>query len=558
MEISNQKIKLLVEELDLVPKDKLEEAYDFAEKNHRPMAEVLVSKNLVSDDNLGKIIAEALGFEFIDLSTVAIDPEVVNIIPKVMAKAQKAVVFERTKELVKLAMVNPGNLTVINLVEKKTGQEVQPYYTTQDNLDDAMAGYQQGIQKEFSTIIQENLSQAKNAKAEDLPIIKIVDTIIEYAQENKASDIHIEPGEDKTLIRFRIDGILHDIIDLPAVIHEQLITRLKIMSQLRTDEHRSAQDGKLRMKIAKKKLDVRISIIPTVEGEKVVMRLLSEKSGALSLEDLGMGAEDLVKVKKQYSKPYGMILNTGPTGSGKTTSLYSMLRVLNKREVNISTIEDPVEYDVEGINQIQVNPKTNLTFANGLRAILRQDPNVIMVGEIRDEETADIAINSAMTGHLVLSTLHTNDAPTALPRLVEMNIEPFLIASTVNIVMAQRLVRKNCSKCIVSEQVPAEKLKEKFSGDVIEKYFPSQTSIRIFHGKGCAVCSNTGYQGRLAIFEVMVVTEKIRELIMKRANADEIRRQAQAEGMTTMVEDGIKKVLAGTTTIEEVLRATRE
>lgn len=560
MKITNQKLKVLVEELDLAAKDRIDEAFRYAEKNHKPLAEVLVDKNVVSDEHLGKVIADALGFDFIDLETVVIDENVLEIVPKVTAKKQKVITFGRNKDGIKLAMVNPGNLTIINLVEKKTGQPVFIYYTTPGQIETAMGRYQKGIQKEFSKIIQESISQTKKgAKAKDVPIIKMVDTIIEYAYENKASDIHIEPGEKKILVRFRVDGILHDIIDMPKVVHELIVTRIKIMSKLRTDEHRSAQDGKLRLKLSGKKLDIRVSIVPIVEGEKVVMRLLSDKGGSLTLEDLGMGAEDLVKVKKEYTKPYGMVMTTGPTGSGKTTSLYAMLKVLNRREVNISTIEDPVEYDVEGINQIQVDPKTNLTFAKGLKSILRQDPDVIMVGEIRDEETAGIAINSAMTGHMVLTTLHTNDAPTALPRLTEMNIEPFLIASTVNLVMAQRLIRRNCTKCVVSENVSLTQLKQKFSSALIEKHFdPKKKTVRLFHGKGCAVCSGTGYSGRVGIFEVLAMSEKIRELIMRRANADEVRQQAQVEGMKTMVEDGIKKVLAGITTIEEVLRATRE
>ena len=483
-----------------------------------------------------------------------------QLIPKVMAKKQKVIAFGRDKKGIKLAMANPGNLTIINLLEKKTGQVVIPYYTTSINIENALARYQRGIQKEFAEIIQENITQAKKgAKAEDLPVIKIVDTIIDYAYENKASDIHIEPGEEKTLVRFRLDGILHDIIDLPKTVHDLIVTRIKIMAKLRTDEHRSAQDGKIRADVSDGKLDVRVSIVPIVEGEKIVMRLLSERSRQFSLEDLGLNGEDLIKLKKEYSKPYGMILVTGPTGSGKTTTLYSILKILNRREVNISTIEDPVEYDVDGINQIQVNPKTNLTFANGLRSILRQDPNIIMVGEIRDEETADIAVNSAMTGHLVLTTLHTNDAPTALPRFLEMGMEPFLIASTVNIIIAQRLVRKNCSQCIVSEEVSTEELKNKFSAALIEKHFGKEKKkIRIYHGKGCPVCGNTGYSGRVGVFEVMVMTEPIRDLIMRRANADEIREQAVKEGMRTMIEDGVRKVLSGVTTIEEVLRATRE
>jgi len=560
MKISNQKLKFLVEELDLVTKERLEAAYKYSEKNKKPLAEVLVESDLISDDHLGQIIADELGYDFVDLDKVAIEDDVLQLIPKVMAKTQKVITFERNKEGIKLALVNPGNLTVINLLEKKTGQKVIPYYTTSDNIENALAHYQKGLQQEFADIIQENISQAKRgAKAEDLPVIKIVDTILEYAYENRASDIHIEPGEEKTLVRFRLDGILHDIIDLPTTIHDLVITRIKIMAKLRTDEHRAAQDGKIRVKFGNNKLDIRISIVPIVEGEKSVMRLLSERSRQFSLEDLGLRGEDLVKLKKEYTKPYGMILATGPTGAGKSTTLYAILKILNRRAVNISTIEDPVEYDIEGINQIQVNPKAKLTFATGLRSILRQDPDVIMVGEIRDEETADMAINSAMTGHLVLSTLHTNDAPTALPRFLEMGIEPFLIASTVNIIIAQRLVRRNCSKCIVSEVVSSQELKKRFSPALIDKHFgPDKKSIRIYHGKGCPVCGNTGYSGRIGVFEVLSISEGVRDLIMRRANADEIREQAVKEGMRTMIEDGVKKVLSGTTTIEEVLRATRE
>ncbi|HLC89778.1 MAG TPA: GspE/PulE family protein [Patescibacteria group bacterium] len=560
MIITNERLKNLIEQLDLVTKDRLEAAYKFAEKNHKPLAEVLVESDLTSDDHLGQIIADEMGFDFVDLDKAVIEDDVLNLVPKVMAKAQKIIPFARSNDGIKLAMVNPGNLTAIHLLEKKTGQPIIPYLTTQENITNALVRYQKGIQKEFNEIIQENISQAKKGlQAEDLPIIKIVDTIIQYAYENKASDIHLEPREEKTLVRFRIDGILHDIIDLPKIVHDLMVTRIKILAKLRTDEHRSAQDGKIRFKLDEENLDIRVSIIPIVEGEKVVMRLLAERSRQFSLEDLGLDAPDLVKLKKEYAKPYGMILATGPTGSGKTTTLYGILKILNRREVNISTIEDPVEYDIEGVNQIQVDPKTNLTFASGLRSILRQDPNIIMVGEIRDEETADIAINSAMTGHLVLSTLHTNDAPTALPRFLEMKIEPFLIASTVNVIIAQRLVRKICSQCIVSEQISLNQLKNKFSSELIEKYLGKEKKeVRIYHGKGCPVCSQTGYSGRVGIFEVLVINEAIRQLIMSRANADEIRQQAVKDGMKTMIEDGMSKVLAGITTIEEVLRATKE
>lgn len=560
MKISNERLKLLLEELDLIPKDRLDAAFKFAEENHRPLGAVVVESDLISDDHLGQIIAGQLGIDFVDLDQEPIDSEVLNLIPKVMAKKQKVIAFGQDEAGIKLAMVNPSDLTVINLLEKKTGLPVIPYYTTYQNIENVLAKYQQGIKKEFADIIQENISQAAHgSRAEDLPIIKIVDTIIEYAYENKASDIHIEPSEEKILIRFRIDGILHDIIDLPKNFHELIVTRIKIMSQLRTDEHRSAQDGKIRMKFETETIDIRVSIVPIVEGEKVVLRLLSEKSRQLSLEDLGLNNEDLVKLKKEYVKPYGAILATGPTGSGKTTTLYAILKNLNRREVNIATIEDPVEYDIEGVNQVQVNPRTNLTFAAGLRSLLRQDPNIIMVGEIRDQETADIAINAAMTGHLVLSTLHTNDAATALPRFLQMGIEPFLIASTVNIIVAQRLVRRICPNCIVSEKVLTSQLKERFPKELIEKHFGSEEKeLRIYRGKGCPLCNQTGYKGRIGIYEVMAMSETIRDLIMKRANADQIRNQAITEGMKTMIDDGIKKVLSGMTTVEEVLRATRE
>lgn len=560
MEISNQKIKILVQNLDLIPQEKLDEVLAEAERDKKSLAALLVEKDLISDDQLGQIIADHLGYDFVDLDKVVIDDEVLRIIPEVMAKKQKVIAFGREQGGIKLAMVNPVNLGIINLIKKKTGQDIIPYYTTTDNVINALVQYRKGIQKEFSEIIKENVSAAKKgAKPEDLPIIKIVDTIIEYAYENKASDIHIEPQEKDTLVRFRIDGILHDIIELPKGIHDLIISRIKILAKLRTDEHQSAQDGKIRITLEQEKLDIRVSIIPVVEGEKAVLRLLSEKSRQFGLEDLGFSAPDLLKVKKEYSKPYGMILATGPTGSGKTTTLYAILKILNRREVNISTIEDPVEYDIEGVNQIQVNPKTNLTFAFGLRSILRQDPNIIMVGEIRDEETADIAINASMTGHLVLSTLHTNDAATALPRFLDMGIEPFLIASTVNIIIAQRLVRKICSNCVVSETISVEELKTKFPLIPIAKYFgPEKKAVRIYHGKGCAICSQTGYKGRIGIFEVLAVSEGIRDLIVKKASSDQIKAQAIKEGMTVMIEDAIKKVIAGITTIEEVLRATRE
>lgn len=557
MRIENDRLRQIIKELGVVLDERLESAFKFAEKANRSLADVLVESDLISDDHMGQIIAKELGYAFIDLDTVAIPADVLEIVPRAMASVQQVIPFSADLYSVKVAMVNPGNERVLQLIEKKTGRRVVPYLTTKENIINTLVRYRQGIQQEFSDIIQESISEVAGAGESDLPIVKIVDTIIEYAFDNKASDIHIEPNENKTLVRFRIDGLLHDIITLPRNFHDLVVMRIKIMGRLRTDEHRSAQDGKLQAEIRGEKLDIRVSIIPVVDGEKVVLRLLSEHSRQFSLEELGMNTEDLLKVKREYSKPYGMVLATGPTGSGKTTTLYAIIKILNRREVNIATIEDPVEYDIEGVNQVQVDPKTNLTFAAGLRSILRQDPDIIMVGEIRDQETADIAVNSAMTGHLVLSSLHTNDAPTALPRFLEMNIEPFIIASTVNLIIAQRLVRRNCAQCIASEEVSVDIYKAAFPAEMLSRHVGDKTSVRSYRSKGCPLCGQTGYTGRIGIFEVLPMTETIRQLIMKQSNAEEIRKQAVGEGMTTMLEDGLKKVLAGSTTIDEVLRATR-
>jgi len=330
------------------------------------------------------------------------------------------------------------------------------------------------------------------------------------------------------------------------------------MSKLRIDEHRAAQDGKLQFMSDDGRVDVRVSIIPIVEGEKIVMRLLSSKNKHLKLETLGFSEKDFTKVDKAISRPHGMILVTGPTGSGKSTTLYAVLNVLNAREVNISTIEYPVEYDIEGINQIQVNNKTNLTFASGLRALLRQDPDIIMVGEIRDRETAEISINSAMTGHLVLSTLHTNDAATTMPRFIDMGIEPFLISSTINIIIAQRLVRKLCHKCVASYTVKRTKLVELFNEESIFRVLGNKKEYRLYKSKGCAFCKKTGYQGRMGIYEVMEMSSSIKELVMKQANASEIHKQAIKEGMMSMLEDGLAKILKGETSAEEILRVTKD
>ena len=400
----------------------------------------------------------------------------------------------------------------------------------------------------------EAIEKELEAKPGEISIIRLVDALINQAFNSQASDIHINPEEDRVRARLRIDGVLHDAFIFPKEIQSEIITRIKVLSGLRTDEHQAAQDGRFKIPVENVGyVDVRVSIAPTYYGENAVLRILSERT-QLTLDQLGYSERDLKVIKDAIKKPYGMILATGPTGSGKTTSLYSIIKNLNTPEISIITIEDPIEYSIKGIEQIQVNPQTGLTFAHGLRSILRQDPNVIMVGEIRDEETAGIAVNAALTGHLLLSTIHTNDAATTLPRLLDMNIEPFLIASTINIAIGQRLVRKICSKCKIKKVLSDAEFK---SLSEVLKHEMLKNNRDFFEGKGCVECED-GYEGRVSIYEVLEVTEPIRELIMKRANSGVIREAAIKEGMTAMLEDGFKKALVGITTIEEVLRIIHE
>lgn len=391
----------------------------------------------------------------------------------------------------------------------------------------------------------------------DISIITLVDDMLEYAFLTRASDIHLEPFEDKLTARFRIDGILHDIFDFPKNLHAGVLSRIKVLAGMRTDEHQAAQDGRFRMQVKNPpaSFDVRVSIVPTYYGENSVLRLLADQAKLQSLDGLTFSEKDRANIREAVDSPYGMILATGPTGSGKTTTLYTILKELNKRDVSIITIEDPIEYSLEGVDQIQVNSRANLTFADGLRSILRQDPNIIMVGEIRDEETASIAVNAALTGHKLLSTLHTNDAATTLPRLLDMGIEPFLVASTVNVALGQRLVRMICESCKTKVHITDAEYKsltENFSAELLNN------NRDFYRGAGCAVCSDSGYFGRMGIYEVLVVNDAIREAVMRRADAGEIKKIAIKNGMTTLIEDGFKKALEGSTTIEEILRVVHE
>ncbi|OGH17857.1 MAG: hypothetical protein A3C22_03275 [Candidatus Levybacteria bacterium RIFCSPHIGHO2_02_FULL_37_10] len=554
MLITNEQLKSLVLKNGLIDEKGFGSLEEEAKNADYTIAEILVDKDIISDENLGILISDFLKLPFVVLAKVTIPSDVFNIIPEKMARKKKIISFAMDASGLKLAMADPSSKELAQMISQKVGLPVVIFLATEQDISNALKIYRKDLQKTFDQLINVG---AGTSSVGEIPMSKIVDLLINYAHQDKASDVHIEPEEKDSLVRFRIDGILQDVLFLPKSLHDQIITRIKILSKLRTDEHLSPQDGKMRVKLEEEEIDVRVSILPVTEGEKAVLRLLSSKFRKFSLIELGMNEKDLEKVKSAYSKSYGMILSTGPTGSGKTTSIYAILKILNTREKNITTIEDPAEYRIKGVNQINVNTKTNLTFANGLRSILRQDPNIIFVGEIRDSETAGIAVNASLTGHLVLSTLHTNDSATALPRLIDMNVEPFLVASTVNAIIAQRLVRKICEMCKSTRNITKEELLKNLPAEIVNRFIGGKASMIIYQGTGCKICHLTGYSGRIGVFEVLEVTKNIKDMITKRQDSDVIMQKAIEEGMTTMLDDGLEKVIRGLTTIEEVLRVTK-
>lgn len=514
--------------------------------------EVLYQNAKVTEEVLTQAVANSIKVPYIDLSSIKIPDTILHIIPEKLAVNEKIIAFKEDSLGLHIALFDPNKKDIIDLLKKKVEQSVIIYIASKTNIENALNQYQHTVKDTFDKLLTKNLKEITSITHKDSRTIEIVNSIIKYAYSSRASDIHVEPTDEDSIVRFRIDGSLKVMASIPKDIHNQIITRIKILSKLQTDEHMAAQDGKMQFDVSQEVIDIRVSIVPIVSGEKVVMRLLSSKSRKLALIELGLQGDDLKKIQKAYAQPNGMILSTGPTGSGKTTSIYSILQIVNSQDINISTIEDPVEYVLYGVNQIQVNPKTNLTFADGLRSLLRQDPDIIFVGEIRDSETAQIAANSALTGHLVLSTLHTNDAATALPRLIDMGVEPFVVASTVNVIIAQRLVRKICENCKTSKSVNSVELKEILDPKVFEKYFKGKDEIRMYLGEGCEICGGTGFQGRIGVFEVLEISNEIKNLIVNKANSEEIIQLAINQGMSTMFEDGMKKVAMGYTTIEEL------
>jgi type IV pilus assembly protein PilB len=561
MKILPQDWKKILVESKYIKEEDFERAIKISEDLDREISDVLLFRGLVDEKTLGELAAKYLGVEFVDLDRKIVSLEVLNMVPEKMAYMYRMMPFEADEKTLSLAMEDPRDLEALEFVKRKTDLEVKIFLTPQAKLNRALIQYKKNIKEVFEEIIKKNLKKTEEAKTEqdlariagDLPVIQILDTILQYAVAERASDVHIELLASEVVVRFRVDGVLRDIISLPKKIQSGIVARVKVLSDLKLDEHRIPQDGRFKFKVQEEYIALRVSVLPAFYGENVVMRILFESSRPLNLTELGLTGRNLELVQEGLKEPNGMILVTGPTGCGKTTTLYSAMNIINDIGVKICTIEDPIEYGMKRVTQTQVNTKTGLSFALGLRSLMRHDPDIIMVGEIRDQETAKIAVNAALTGHLVLSTLHTNDAPSTVPRFLDMGVEAFLLTSTLNLVLAQRLVRKICPSC-VAEYKPSEeekKVLEDRSGQDLSK-------IKLYRGKGCDECGGSGYRGRFGIFEVFKMSDKIRELVLARSSVEKVRKQAIEDGMIEMFSDGLDKVSAGLTTIEEIIRAAGE
>jgi len=582
MRVEPQQLKAFLLDAGLVTEEQFNKALEIAKKKNQWVGDVLVAQKIVPEETLIRLEAYILGIPFVNLEKEKVPPEVLKIIPEPIARSHNIVAFRKKGRELEVAMLDPADLKTIEFIKKKAGLKILPRLTTPKSIKNILSQYQESLQAEFGELIKKEVKEIKEIpeeevveeatelerQAQELPIIRIVETLLKHAILQRASDIHIEPMEKEVLVRYRIDGILHDAMTLPLQTKSGIVARIKVLSNLKLDEHRLPQDGRFKIETEDYKYSVRVSILPVFNGEKVVMRLLPEQVKGYDLRELGLRGSALEWVQEALKKPVGMILVTGPTGSGKTTTLYSMLEILNSPEVNISTIEDPIEYRMPRINQTQVNPKIGLTFAQGLRALLRQDPDIIMVGEIRDKETASLAVNAALTGHLVLSTLHTNSAAGAIPRLIDMKVEPFLLSSTLNIVIAQRLVRRLCEEKekyflkqenlkTLNKYCDLKKIEKTLKKEKILTGKKTLKDIPFYRPKPSKECQE-GYKGRIGIYEVLRVSEAIKELIQKGASSDQIQQQAQKEGMELMIEDGFVKAAQGITSIEEVLRVIIE
>jgi type IV pilus assembly protein PilB len=550
--LKRRKIGELLVETGLLTSRQLEQALLTQEKSGERLGKVLIRLGYVRERDIIEVLEFQLGIPYMELSGITIEKEAAITIPVQIAERYKVIPIKKEKGKLWLAMVDPTNFFAIDDVRMLSGCEIEPIIATENDIVCAIRQYygvSELVEKAMSQLcLEETIHGAQIQLIDDAPIVTIVNSLISQAIKEQASDIHIEPQEKDVRVRFRLDGMLRNVISFPKHTHPAIVSRIKIMSGMNIAEKRVPQDGRIKIEENESEVDIRSSTLPTIRGEKIVMRILDQKSVVLDLNGLGFSNDNSEKFKKLYTHSYGMILVTGPTGSGKTTTLYSTLTAINAIDKNIITVEDPVEYLLAGINQVQVNQKAGMNFANSLRSILRQDPNIVMVGEIRDSETADIAIRAALTGHLVFSTLHTNDAPGAIARLSDMGIEPYLIASSVLGVVAQRLVRVICPQCKERYPLPT---------DAEERLFlkaEPREEIFLYHGKGCQYCNHTGYHGRMAIHEIMPVTLLMRELINKHVPGDQLVAAAIQEGMSSMAQDGIRKAIEGYTSITEVMR----
>lgn len=573
--LTTKDLEKIIEKNKLITSAQLKKLKKEATEAGKTLENALLDNKITDASLLYKLAAQYYDLPFITLKNTNIRKDILTIIPEPTASAHKTVAFAKTDKELSVATLDISNIELFDFLAKKTKLKIKLHITSPEDINEALKQYRKGLKAEFKDIGENKKSDQGKEKdlknlARDLPVVRVVDTLLEYAILEKASDIHIEASEKEVAVRYRVDGILRQVMTLPKSIHPGVIARVKILSNLKLDEHRLPQDGRFKIKIDQGQVSFRVSVMPTFDGEKAVLRLLPDDNQKLTLEQLGFQKEALQMVKRNIAKPHGMILVTGPTGSGKTTTLYTIMEILNKPEVNISTIEDPIEYRMPGLNQSQVQPKIGFNFAAGLRAFLRQDPDVIMVGEIRDLETAEIAVNAAMTGHLLLSTLHTNDAVTTIPRLIDMKVPTFLIASTLNLIIAQRLVRKICKNCIESYNLDKEMIKEleaQFDLDSLAQSLirhghlakgQKVNSLLFYRGKGCQQCDNQGYKGRIGIYEVLENSDKISELILSKSSREELEKTAKENDMMTILEDGFIKAKQGMTTIEEVLRVTKE
>jgi type IV pilus assembly protein PilB len=553
----------------LLSKEQYEEVKVESATKGKSLIQTLIESNIMPEEKISEAQAKLLGIPYIDLATASFSPQALNFLSQAVVERFNLIPFhydDKTKTL-SVAMANPVDLDAMDFIRQKTGLNIKSFAAAPNAVSKAIEQqYKQEIVGEVGEAIKETEQYTAKKKVIDskkiseiiteAPIAKIVSTILDFAVSSRASDVHIEPQDETLRVRYRIDGILYDKLSLPKNVQDQLISRIKILAELKLDEHRIPQDGRFAFVTGEDEVDLRVSTIPTVKGEKIVLRLLRKSGGVPTLQELGLRGTALRSLETAILRPHGVILVCGPTGSGKTTTLYSVLSRLNTTRVNIASLEDPVEYEMSGVNQVQINPPVGLTFASGLRAFLRQDPNIILVGEIRDKETTELAIQAALTGHLVFSTLHTSSAAGALPRLVDLGAEGFLLASTVNAIVGQRIVRKICEHC-KEEFVPPGQLLDEMK-QVLGPLYPQTGDIKLHKGKGCMECGNMGYMGRVGIYEVLPASESVSRLIVEHADAAKISAQAASEGMITVKQDGYLKVLQGETTIEEVLRVAQD